>query len=155
MHPPQHILAVMGLVRNPENKILLIKSPRRGWEPPGGQVENGEDLPTALRREVQEESGVEVEVQELLAIYSNLANDPTSKVMFTFSAIPLTNTLVTSPESTEVGWFTEEEALAMVVFPTNKIKLEDALSAQKRKRPALVYRTYQTSPFELLMTWQV
>ena len=50
MEYPTHIVAVMGIVRNEKNEILLIKSPLRGWEPPGGQVENGEDLITALER---------------------------------------------------------------------------------------------------------
>ena len=45
---PCHIVAVGGLVRNADGLILLMRHPRRGWEFPGGQVEEGEDLP--LRR---------------------------------------------------------------------------------------------------------
>jgi 8-oxo-dGTP pyrophosphatase MutT (NUDIX family) len=46
MEHPKHIVAVMGIVRNSEGQILLVRTPRRGWEPPGGQVENGEDVLT-------------------------------------------------------------------------------------------------------------
>ncbi len=41
---PKHIVAVSGLISHPNGKILLIRGPRRGWEFPGGQVEEGENL---------------------------------------------------------------------------------------------------------------
>jgi len=62
---PTHIVAVGGLISNNEGNILLVKSPRRGWKFPGGQVEVGEDLMTALKREVEEESGFIVDVKQL------------------------------------------------------------------------------------------
>jgi 8-oxo-dGTP pyrophosphatase MutT (NUDIX family) len=40
----------------------LVKCDRRSWEPSGGQVELGDDLFAALKREVREEAGCEVEV---------------------------------------------------------------------------------------------
>ena len=82
MNYPTHIVAVMGIVRDRED-ILLIKSPMRGWEPPGGQVEKGEDLISALKREILEESGLEVSVNELLAVYSNLSSFSTDTVSYT------------------------------------------------------------------------
>lgn len=48
-----------------------MKSERRGWEFPGGQVEVGESLPQAIKREVLEESGAIVEVEGIVGIYSN------------------------------------------------------------------------------------
>ncbi len=39
---PRHIVAVAGLISNDNGEILLVRSPRRGWEFPGGQVEEGE-----------------------------------------------------------------------------------------------------------------
>ncbi len=78
---PSHIVAVAGVIRNEEGNILLIKSPLRGWEPPGGQVEVGEDLLTALKREVLEETGCTVKVGGLVGVQSNLR--PPTKVMLT------------------------------------------------------------------------
>ena len=60
---PRHIAAVSALITHPDGRILLIKSPRRGWEFPGGQVEEGENLIEALKREIREEAGVEVVVR--------------------------------------------------------------------------------------------
>jgi len=148
MEYPKHIVAVMGLVRNSEGKLLLVRTPRRGWEPPGGQVENGEDLLTALKREILEESGIVVKAGKLVALYSNVA-DPT-KLMLTFEAIAVNGTLQTSTESVEVGWFSPEEALEKVTHPAQRQKLQDALNNR-----GIVYRVYKTNPYELLQTVNV
>ncbi|MCY3721243.1 MAG: NUDIX hydrolase [Candidatus Poribacteria bacterium] len=65
---PQHIVAVSGLISHPDGKILLIRGPRRGWEFPGGQVEEGENLIEALQREIQEESGVTASIGALVVV---------------------------------------------------------------------------------------
>ena len=57
-----HFVSVAGLVTNDNGEVLLIKSPRRGWEYPGGMVEPGETLQDALLREVKEEAGIDVEI---------------------------------------------------------------------------------------------
>jgi ADP-ribose pyrophosphatase YjhB (NUDIX family) len=46
------------------------KNERGLWEFPGGSVELGERLADALRREIREEYGVEIEVGELLTVIS-------------------------------------------------------------------------------------
>lgn len=65
MNYPVHIVSVGGLIENDEGKILMLKSPDRGWEIPGGQVEEGESLTDALKREVKEETGIDIEVGSL------------------------------------------------------------------------------------------
>lgn len=62
MTPPKHIISAAAIVVNDKNEILLIKGPRRGWEMPGGQVEEGESLSQAAIRETKEESGIDIEI---------------------------------------------------------------------------------------------
>ena len=57
-----HFVSVAGLVVNDKDEILLIKSPNRGWEYPGGMVEPGEALQAALIREIKEETGINAEI---------------------------------------------------------------------------------------------
>ena len=109
MEFPRHIVAVAGLISNPEGEILLIRSPRRGWEFPGGQVETGETLMQALEREVREEAGITISIGELVGVYSNL-KQPT-KVMLDFLGTWVAGGLTTSSESVQTEWVQRDEAL--------------------------------------------
>ena len=142
---PRHIVDVGGLVRNAEGRILLMRPARRGWEFPGGQVEEGEDLLTALRREIREETGVEVQPTKLAVVSSNLRQP--SKVLFDFLCVwesgdPRRDGI----ESLEVGWFGREEALGMVTHPA----LMDRLRCMLDFSGDIVYRIYRTGPFEIV-----
>lgn len=56
---------VGGIVYNDEGEILLVRHANEsGWIQPGGMVEQGELLDVALEREVREETGVSVAVEE-------------------------------------------------------------------------------------------
>ncbi len=58
-------------------RIVLIerKNPPFGWALPGGFVDRGETVETALKREMSEEISLEVEVCRLLGIYSDPSRD--------------------------------------------------------------------------------
>jgi hypothetical protein len=73
---PTHIVAAAGIVVNSSGEILLVKNNRRGWEFPGGQVEVGENVIDAVKREIMEEAGVEIEVGEVFCISSNTCKYP-------------------------------------------------------------------------------
>ena len=66
-------LGVRGLVLDPQGRIFLIKhSYVAGWHLPGGGVEPGEALGTALERELHEEGNIElIGAPELFGIYWN------------------------------------------------------------------------------------
>ena len=68
---PLHIIAVAGIVINEKNQILMVNSNNYGWAFPGGQVEEGENLINALKREVFEETGIKISVGEVFCISSN------------------------------------------------------------------------------------
>ena len=59
---------VGGLIVNGEGKILLVKSHKwfDSYTLPGGHIELGETMAEAVKREVKEETGLEVEVKEML-----------------------------------------------------------------------------------------
>src|SRR5690625_2891439 len=73
---PKHIIAVSALVTNENNETLLVKTHSRSdtWESPGGQVEEGEALDTAVCREVLEETGITIEPLGITGIYYNATN---------------------------------------------------------------------------------
>ena len=69
---PTHFVSVAALVTNDEGQILLVNSPWRGWEYPGGLIEPGETFQDALKREVREEAGVEIEITGFIGICKNV-----------------------------------------------------------------------------------
>ena len=123
-----HKVSVAALVTNDEGKILLVNSPWRGWEYPGGLIEPGETFEEALHREVREESGVEIEITGFVGICKNVGMDI---VNIDFTAKYVGGELTTSEESTEVIWATPEEAFALITFPLTKKRLQQMLSGSK------------------------
>jgi 8-oxo-dGTP diphosphatase len=59
-------------------RVVLIrrKNPPPGWALPGGFVDEGEPLDAACRREVKEETGLEVQLLEQFFTYSDPKRDP-------------------------------------------------------------------------------
>ena len=122
-----HFVSVAGLVTNENDEILLINSPWRGWEYPGGMIEPGETFQEALIREVKEESGVDVEITGFIGICKNIEKDV---VNIDFVCKYIGGELKTSDESSEVKWVKKEDALGMITFPLTKIRLENMLSGK-------------------------
>jgi 8-oxo-dGTP diphosphatase len=146
MEYPMQVVTAMGIVRDSRGWLLLVRTPLRGWEPPGGIVENGEGLLTALEREVFEESGIIIRVGRLKGICTELSFP--MRLTFTFEGVPVGGELRTSPESLEVGWFSPEEALQKVSYPTQHERLHDILPNEG----GILYRIYQIDPYNLLET---
>jgi 8-oxo-dGTP diphosphatase len=154
MNIPTHIVAIGGLVSNHEGKILLMLHPKRGWEFPGGQVEVGEDIISALIREIKEETGIDVAVKKLVGVYQNVKPENeyiTTKVMFDFLCEYVSGELVTSAESEKVGWFEQAEALKMVALPFLHGRLKDMLEFNGK----IVFRTYSKNPNQIHMERKV
>lgn len=151
MNYPVHIVTVSGLIENDEGKILMIKSPDRGWEIPGGQVEAGEDLIQALKREVKEESGIDIEVGNLRAVSSNLENrvqpdgiSPIGSIVnFGFIGKAISGRLTTSEESLQVAWFDRENILELIGKDFMKDRIKFMLNYDGR----VSYVTFTRNPY--------
>lgn len=122
---PTHLVSVAALVTNQRGEILLVKSPWRGWEYPGGLIEPGETFQEALHREVREEAGVEIEITGFVGICKNIERNI---VNIDFTANYIGGELTTSEESTEVIWASPEKARELITFPLTRKRLENMLT---------------------------
>ena len=147
---PTHIVAVAGLVEDGNGNVLLVKTNNRGWDYPGGQVEVGEHLEEALIREIWEESGINVSVRCLAAVYSNIKQYvwqdgetivPT-KVMFDFLCDYVSGQTCTSEETSEVLWVPRDQAMGMVQHPGCRHRLSVLLNHDDK----ITYQAYETKP---------
>ena len=105
-------------------KILLAR--RRDinwWNLPGGGMEAKETVDEALRREVREEVGIEIDIDYLVGVYSKPQK---SEIVLSFWCHHRSGTPTTSDEVSEVGWFAPD-ALPEPLLPKHRQRLLDAL----------------------------
>lgn len=99
-------------------KILLIRRADNGkWAVPGGYMEAGESFSEACKREVWEETGLEIHVKRLIGIYTSpnlLLEYPDGNkwqlVVLHFEAEAVRGELTLEDETTEFGYFSLNEA---------------------------------------------
>jgi 8-oxo-dGTP diphosphatase len=71
------------VIQLPADRVVLVKRrfPPPGWALPGGFVDEGETVEAAATREAREETGLEVELVDLLWVYSDPRRDPRRHTM--------------------------------------------------------------------------
>ena len=76
-NPTPTVDVVVHRTQGTQREILLIEraNPPFGWALPGGFVDEGERVETAAIREVQEETGVVVQLDQMLYVYSDPKRD--------------------------------------------------------------------------------
>lgn len=127
--------AASAVVVDETDRILLVKrTDNSHWTIPGGALDPGEDIATCCRREVKEESGLEVAIDSLVGIYSNPRHvveysDGELRQQFSvcFACHPLNGDLTTSHETSEVGFFSVNEIETMSVHPSIRLRIEHYL----------------------------
>ncbi len=77
---PDHPVVGVGGVVIHENRVLLIRrgsEPLKGqWSIPGGTLELGETLEAGVRRELREETALDVRVLDLIEIFERISGGP-------------------------------------------------------------------------------
>jgi ADP-ribose pyrophosphatase YjhB (NUDIX family) len=123
-----------------DGRVLLIRRgrpPGEGrWSAPGGRVEPGEPARETVRRELQEECGIEVEVGEALEVIDNIlpgsAPDGAAEhyVVLYFQAELLSGQPRAGSDAAAVGWFSEGELASLDMHPAARRALTRLLQAQ-------------------------
>lgn len=135
LHP-----AVSAFVQDDKGRILMIRRTDNDlFSIPGGQQEVGETLSQSVVREVLEETGIAVEVADLIGLYSDPAHviaysdgEVRQEFSICFRAVATGGTIRTSSESREVHWAHTEQLDRMNIHPSIRLRIEHALSPRTK-----------------------
>jgi len=116
-YPVRPIVGVGGVVIEGERALLIRRgsAPLKGeWSIPGGTLELGETLQEGVRRELQEETGLRVEVGELIEVFERIVPDAEGKLRYHFVILDYLCAVKegiakAGSDVTDVAWAREEE----------------------------------------------
>ena len=127
-HTPQHSVSVAGIILDATaSHVLLIQRRDNGrWEPPGGVLELDETIEDGLRREIKEETGVEVAVGQLSGVYKNMSRGIVNLV---FRCSTLDDPASSTPEARAVRWFRVSD-VERLMDPAYSVRVLDAAMSE-------------------------
>ncbi len=124
---PERPLVGVGGVVIADGRALLIKRggpPLQGeWSIPGGMLELGETLDQGVRRELAEETGLEVRVEDLIDVFERVFLDDDGRTKYHFVILDYLCEAVSGEaragsDVTDVAWAREEELAQYSLTPT-------------------------------------
>lgn len=121
-------VGVAALIEDPEGRVLMI---RRGpgatqpglWAIPAGYVDYGEDVKEAAARELFEETGLEVVIEEPVFVASNFHDPAKLTVGIWFRGTVVGGALVAGDDADDVGYFALDD-LPPLAFDTDQALFE-------------------------------
>lgn len=118
---------VYALIQDESGNILLVhNTDGGGWSLPGGKVEYGETLVEALKREVREETGLAIEVKDVVSINegkSTQMNVHTLFIMFKAQVHDYTTEIQMKDEISTLRWLPIEEADEKLVYYHHSLRV--------------------------------
>jgi mutator protein MutT len=137
-YPPAPVVGVGGIVVRGDRALIVKRAhdPRRGeWSIPGGAVELGERLTDAVRRELREETGLDVDVGAVVESFDRIHHDDDGRVRYHFVIVDFVchapaGEALAGTDADAVAWVTAEELDAYGVNEHAAAVIRKALSSQ-------------------------
>ncbi|MFJ9851817.1 NUDIX domain-containing protein [Streptomyces sp. NPDC101150] len=139
--PPANsvVPSVTAVVRDRDGRILVIhKTDNDLWALPGGGHDLGERIGDTVIREVQEETGIDVEIEAVSGLYTDpehvmAYDDGEVRQQFSicFRARPVGGEVRTSSESKEVRWVAPADLDSLNIHPSMRLRIDHALDESR------------------------
>lgn len=140
-YPDRPVVGIGGVIWRGD-RVLLIrrgKPPRIGqWSLPGGGQNLGETLVEALTREVREETGLEIDEVELLAVVDLVDRDQAGRIRYHYTLVDFMaearhGTPVPGDDASDAAWFTPAEAAELGLW-SETVRIIELAAARRRQR---------------------
>ena len=136
-YPDRPILGVGAVIVSGDRALLVRRAtePLKGeWSVPGGALELGEKLRDGAAREALEETGLHVEVGEVLDVFDSIFTDDDGRtqyhyVLIDFLCRPLSGEAIAGSDVSEVIWVTESDLATLNLRASIGQVVRQALSA--------------------------
>jgi ADP-ribose pyrophosphatase YjhB (NUDIX family) len=130
------VVACSVYVTNEARQVLMIRRTDNNlYSIPGGQMEPGETVRECAIRETREETGIDVNIVDLVGIYSNPAHvieyddgEVRQEFSICFRGVAAGGATRPSNESKEVLWANPEDLAELDIHPSTRLRLQHALN---------------------------
>ncbi len=144
-YPGAPLVGVGGVIAQDGRAVIVRRGqePRKGeWSLPGGLLELGESLIDGTRREMKEETGLDVEVGALVEMFDRIHRDTEGRVRYHFViadylCVPVGGTLLAGSDVTDARWVSADEIDEYVINPHAAAVLRRGLSLAEAEASAL------------------
>lgn len=121
-------IGIFGIIFDDQKRVLLCH--RRDydlWNLPGGGLESGEAPWDGMKREVKEETGLDVEIDRLIGVYSKTE---INEISFAFECKVISGQITLNDEADKIEYFAVED-LPLNMSQKQVERIKDALKNSK------------------------
>jgi len=138
---PKHPLVGVGAILLNRDRILMAqrgKEPLKGWwSLPGGALETGESLADGVRREVREETGLEIRPLGVLEIFERIMRDSNGEAEYHYVLIDyvcriIGGTLCAGDDVCRVEWVRRSELVKLQITEGTLGVIEKAFRERRK-----------------------
>ncbi len=130
---PQRPIASAHAIIMKKDRVLLIRrahEPSKGrWSAPGGMIELGETIYEAVRREVREECGIEIEINRVIDVLDGITLDDKRLIRFHYVVIYVLaryvkGEAIPDSDASDVLWVKRKELSRLDMHPLVRRTME-------------------------------
>lgn len=134
-YPKRPVVSVHAIIFQ-KGKVLLVKranQPNKGfWSVPGGVIELGETIEQAVKREVREESNIDIEPSRIVNVLDSIVKDQKGNIQFHFTVIYMLARYLggrakPSSDALKIRWTKRNELEELKMVPRTRDLIKEAL----------------------------